>query len=145
MVWEEERRIDLRKKGEPGGDLSGFLDQDTAIKGDISFKDTLRIDGTFEGSIRAGKHLVVGEGAKVDAEIEVGSIYVSGQLKGRVKASERVELHRSARVESEVITPVLVVEEGAVFEGKCSMIETGAASPRPLEREASVKKFISST
>ncbi|MFQ5789684.1 MAG: polymer-forming cytoskeletal protein [Acidobacteriota bacterium] len=134
----------MKRRSEPTGDLSGFLDHGTEFKGDITFTDTLRIDGTFEGSVR-GRTLVVGETADVNADIEVGSVFVSGRLRGRVQASERVELQRTARVQLELDTSVLVIEEGAVFEGSCSM-QKAHSGPRELEsRSADLKKIVSST
>ncbi|MGH9335205.1 MAG: bactofilin family protein, partial [Vicinamibacteria bacterium] len=70
----------MRGKTVASGDLSGFLDQGTAFQGDLSFQDTLRIDGKFEGSIRDGRLLIIGESADVNAEIHVGTISVSGRL-----------------------------------------------------------------
>ena len=122
------------------GELSGFLDVGTEFHGELSFRDTLRIDGTFEGSIRAGKLLVIGESADVNAEIDVANVSVSGRLRGSVHASERVEIHASARCQCNLDTKVLVVTEGAVFEGSCTM-----QSAQVLAREVSsidkVKKF----
>lgn len=135
----------MKWKSEPGGDLSGFLDRETAIKGDLSFKETLRIDGKFEGTIRAGKSLIVGESADVNADVEVGSLFVSGRLRGKATASERIELSSSARVQSDLKTNILVVEEGAVFEGRCEMNKRDRSSPQPLqERSLNLKEAISS-
>lgn len=135
----------MKWKGEPNGDLSGFLDRETFVKGDISFKDTLRIDGKFEGAIRSGKNLIIGESADVNAEIEVDSLYVSGRLRGKAKATGRVELAPTARVQSDLATAVLVVEEGAVFEGGCSMKKEAVSPSAEMEgRSAKLKEFPSS-
>ena len=133
----------MKWKMEPTGDLSGFLDQGAEFKGEMNFKDTLRIDGKFEGSIRSGKTLVIGETADVNAEIEVDSIFVAGRLRGSVRASERVELTPSAKVESTLDTAVLVVQEGAVFEGQCAMGHR-KQGPREVASSDHVKKIISS-
>ena len=127
----------MKLKGDATGDLSGFLDRDTDLSGELNFKDTLRIDGKFQGSVRTGKSLVVGESAEVNAEIDVDQIFISGHVQGKIHARERVELHQSARVEAEIHTKALVVEEGAQFDGHCSMqsMETHAskqtAEPAP--------------
>lgn len=120
--------------------MSGFLDVGSAFKGELSFKDTIRIDGKFEGSIRAGKTLVIGESAEVDAQIEVTNISVSGHLRGSVRNAERVELLETARCECDLNTKILMVEEGAVFEGQCSM-QTRTEAPREL-RPDNVKSFV---
>ena len=125
-------------KGEAAGDLSGFLDSETDLTGELNFKDTLRIDGKFQGSVRTGKSLVIGETADVNAEIDVESIFISGKVQGKVRASERVELHRTARVDAEVHTKILVVEEGAQFEGHCSM--KSVTTKKPLEPTAGAQR-----
>ncbi len=126
----------MKLKSEPGGGLSGFLDRDSEFTGELNFKETLRIDGKFQGTIRTGKSLVVGETAEIDADIEVGSLFVSGRLQGKVRATERVELHSTARVQAELDTTILVVEEGALFEGNCSM--KGLSKKRASDEEAAV-------
>ena len=108
----------------PGGDgstLNGFIDKGSHIRGDLSFEDSFRIDGKFEGKIRSGNELILGDEAEVTAEIEVGRLSVNGTLKGSVRATERVELLAGARVMGDIATPVLRIEEGAHFEGSCQM------------------------
>jgi len=112
------------------GDLSGFLDVGSEFKGELTFEDTLRIDGKFEGTIRDGRLLIIGESADVNAEIHVSAISVRGRLRGSVHAKERIELHAGARCQCDLDTRVLVVEEGAMFEGGCSM--SGAPASREL-------------
>ena len=135
----------MKWKSEPNGDLSGFLDRGISVKGEVSFKDTLRIDGRFEGTIRSGKTLIIGESADVNAEIEVNSLYVSGRLRGQAKVADRIELSSSARVESDLNTGILVVEEGAVFEGRCTMNKETRTGPREVENHTATMKNISSS
>ena len=135
----------MKWKGEPSGDLSGFLDRGTAFKGEVTFEETLRIDGKFEGAIRSGKNLIIGESADVDAEIEVEALYIGGRLKGSAKTSGRIELSSEARVEADLTTAILVVEEGAVFEGQCSMQRDKLSGPREVkEGPPELKKIVSS-
>lgn len=132
----------MKQKHDINGNLSGFLDRDITLKGDLHFEETLRIDGKFEGTIRSGKTLVVGETAEVNADIEVQSLYVSGTLRGSARISDRVELASTARVASDLTTSILVVEEGAVFEGHCSMPKDKASGPREVgNRSGDVKLF----
>jgi cytoskeletal protein CcmA (bactofilin family) len=135
----------VRGKITGSGDLSGFLDSGTEFHGELSFQDTLRIDGKFEGTIKDGLLLIIGESADVNAEIHVATISVSGRLRGDVHAKERVELHASARCYCNLETRVLVVEEGAMFEGGCAMQGSTSAS-RELTPVGSdkVKRFAAS-
>jgi cytoskeletal protein CcmA (bactofilin family) len=117
----------MKLKGE-NPTLNGFLDRGSFFQGDLSFEETFRIDGRFEGTIKSGAELILGDGAEVVGEIEVARLSVNGSLKGTVRARERVELHPRARVEADLTTPILKIEEGAVFEGTCRMGERPAAN-----------------
>jgi cytoskeletal protein CcmA (bactofilin family) len=126
----------MKLRGE-GSTLNGFIDKGSHVRGDLVFEDTFRIDGRFEGKIRSGSELILGDTAEVTAEIDVGRLSVNGSLKGSVRASERVELLARARVFADITTPTLRVEEGAVFHGGCQMGEEEASNlvelpfPRP--------------
>jgi cytoskeletal protein CcmA (bactofilin family) len=111
------------KTREDGSTLNGFIDRGSHIRGDLAFEETFRIDGRFEGKIRSGTELILGDTADVTAEIDVGRLCVNGTLKGSVHAAERVELLSGSRVFGDIITPVLRIEEGAHFEGSCQMGE----------------------
>ena len=65
--------------------------------------------------------LVIGEGAKVNAEIQAGTVIVNGQVEGNIKASVMVELHPPARVKGSIETPALSIDKGVIFEGTCKM------------------------
>lgn len=108
-----------RKNGD--GVLNGFLDQGSYFKGDLTFEDTLRIDGKFEGTIRSSKSLIVGDTAEIDADIDVGSVSIDGLVRGRVVARQKIEIHPHGRVFAELSSPVLKIEEGAFFQGACAM------------------------
>ena len=115
------------------GDLNGFLDAGSHIKGDLHFDDTFRIDGRLTGKAVSKGNLVVGENGEVDAEIEVGGVFVSGTVRGRITASERIEIAAGGRVYADLRTPVLVVEDGAILEGHCKMSRTERIErPRPI-------------
>ncbi|MEO8432881.1 MAG: polymer-forming cytoskeletal protein [Acidobacteriota bacterium] len=106
-----------------GATLNGFLDRGSHFHGELTFEETFRIDGRFEGKIRSGSELILGDTADVDADIEVGRLSVNGKLQGSVRASERIELLAKSRVFANLATPVLKVEEGAFLQGACQMAE----------------------
>jgi cytoskeletal protein CcmA (bactofilin family) len=110
-------------KSGKGGDLNGFLDHGSSFTGELEFEDTMRIDGRFNGKISSKNELIVGEQAKIDGEIHVGRIAISGTVMGKIKADVKVEIHRSGRVYADIETPALIIEEGAVFQGNCVMAE----------------------
>ena len=104
-----------------GMTLNGFLDRGSHFHGELTFEETFRIDGKFEGKIRSGSQLILGETADVDAEIEVGRVSINGTVKGRIRALERIDLLPRARVFADLSSPILKIEEGAHFEGSCQM------------------------
>lgn len=109
----------MKKSGD--GVLNGFLDRGSHFKGDLTFEDTLRIDGRFEGTIRSDNELIVGDTAEVNADILVGSISIDGTVRGKVVAREKIEIHPHGKVFADLSSPVLKIEEGALFQGACLM------------------------
>src|SRR5260370_21211367 len=115
-------------KGKSSGDLNGFLDSGASFKGELEFEDTMRIDGRFNGKIVSKNELIVGESASIEGDIHVGRIAISGTVIGKIIADQRVEIHRNGKVFSDIDTPALVIEEGAIFQGNCTMGEKPDAS-----------------
>ena len=117
------------KAEESGGDL--LLGAGVQFEGKLTFKGTVRIDAKFTGSIVTNDVLVVGERARIDAEITCGTVVVEGEVNGNVKAKTGVELHRSAKVRGNVETASLAVEKGALLQGEVKMMpgEKGSKSP----------------
>jgi len=103
------------------GRVSGFIDKDTEITGDIKFKDSFRIDGKFKGKILSGNALIIGETGEVEADIEAGSIAINGRVKGSLSATDRIEIFSLGRVTGKLVTTKLIIEEGAFFQGSCQM------------------------
>lgn len=114
-------------KPKTGGELNGFLDNGAVFRGELEFEDTMRIDGRFNGKIVSKNELIVGESARIEGEIHVGRIAISGTVIGKIHADQKIEIHRSGKVYCEIDTPTLTVEEGATFQGSCVMAE--AARP----------------
>ena len=111
------------------GTLSGFVGSGTVITGESSFKSMLRVDGRFSGRITSGTGtLIVGSGGQVDANIEVAVCTIQGVVNGDIIASQRVELGRAAKLSGNIQTPSLVIEQGAVFEGSCKMVQMKTAA-----------------
>jgi len=116
------------------GDLNGFLDAGSHMKGELHFEDTFRIEGKLTGNIVSNGDLIVGEPGEVDGEIRVRRVLISGTVSGVIQASGRVEITPTAKVRADIFTPSLSIEEGAFFEGSCTM-ENDARSERPERRK----------
>jgi cytoskeletal protein CcmA (bactofilin family) len=121
-------------------DISGFLAEGTEIKGEIRFKDILRIDGKVGGTIVSEGELVIGETGEVDAQVRVGTLSVSGRLTGKVQATEKVEIHAKGKVVGDVAlsSPNLIIHEGGMFEGTIEMGSKGEGHTDNLDHEATV-------
>ncbi len=104
-----------------GANLTAFIDQGSEFEGKLSFKDTVRIDGTFSGEISSENTLIVGETGVIDAKIRSNTVVVSGHVVGNIVATRQIVLHKSAQVQGDMSSPSLVIEEGAVFNGQLSM------------------------
>ena len=112
--------------------IKAFLGDDTEFKGLLSFDGTVRIDGRFEGEVETKDNLIIGEHAKVRAEIKVGTIMIQGSFEGNITAEKKLHITSKGKVIGNITTPALHVEDGAVLEGAVSMIKRDAGKIRPL-------------
>jgi cytoskeletal protein CcmA (bactofilin family) len=109
----------VKEKKADDNKISGFLDEGTEFSGTMKFTGSFRIDGHFKGKIESDSTLLIGSKGKVEAEIVVRHVVVSGDFKGDIKATERVEINSEGRVVGTILTPKLIVEEGAFLEARC--------------------------
>ena len=117
------------------GTLSGFVGGGTEVTGEANFKAMMRIDGHLSGRVSSSSGtLIVGANGKVDANIEVAVAVIHGTINGDIIATQRLELGRAAKVNGNIQTPSLVIEQGAVFEGSCKMLQMTAAADK-VKRE----------
>ena len=113
----------------PQGEINTLLGRGSEFEGKLTFEGTVRIDGKLTGEVFSDDVLVIGEGAQVAAEIDVGVIIVEGNVTGNIRAKRAVELHAPARVRGNIDTPSLFIDKGVLFEGHCRM--EGAEKERP--------------
>ncbi len=110
------------QKGMPRTEeVNAFLGKGTSFEGKMTFEGMFRLDGKFDGEIFAGDSLIIGETGEVNAQINVNSLIVNGKLTGSITANNRVEIYPPGKVLGDIKTPVLVISEGAIFEGNCQM------------------------
>ena len=136
-------------------EINAFLGVNTEFEGKLTFTGAVRIDGHFKGEISTGGTLIVGETAIIESDVNASHIIVNGEIRGNVMAEERMEIHTSGKVTGNIQTPVLVINEGVVFNGNCRMEKTEKikdkvlpitledSSPGPtLVREAKIKELL---
>lgn len=98
-----------------------IISDDISFRGTLSFNQTLKIKGQFKGTITSPGKLIIDETGDVEADVEVGSLLVLGNLKGNVEAKEKVELRKPGKVVGDIKTPGLEVEAGSKIIGNCIM------------------------
>lgn len=126
MMWKSNGKT----RGKEGGELTAFLDEASEIEGKFTFTGTVMINGRLRGEIHSNDTLIVGEKGVINASIRAGVVLVSGEVVGNVVGVERVELRGSARVSGDIEAPIVVVDEGVMFDGHCRMTRAAADGAR---------------
>lgn len=106
-------------------DVVSIVGPGMTVEGDCETDGTLRVEGRVEGTIRAGKAVVVGEDGEVVGDVHTRDVVVAGSVDGSISATSRVELQESARVEGDIRCRRVKLEEGGYVEGRLEMEEAG--------------------
>jgi cytoskeletal protein CcmA (bactofilin family) len=132
-----ERDRDGGQPAEAGG-TSAFLGKGSRVTGKLAFEGTVRIEGHVEGEISAQDTLIIGESAVVNAQITGASVVVHGRVTGDVTARKRLEVRAPGKLFGNISTPSLVIHEGVIFEGQCTM---GGTESQRVEKERKLAFF----
>jgi cytoskeletal protein CcmA (bactofilin family) len=128
------------------GTLSGFVGGGTVVTGEANFKAMMRVDGHLSGRVSSTSGtLIVGANGKVDANIEVAVAVIHGTINGDIIATQRLELGRAAKVNGNIQTPSLIIEQGAVFEGSCKMLQMSAAADKNKKEKKNFDEPLDTT
>ncbi len=114
------------------GEITTLLGRGAAFEGKLTFEGTVRIDGRFKGEVFSDDVLVIGEGAQVEAQIDVGEVIIQGTVVGNITAKRSIEIHAPGRVKGDLHTPSLQIDKGVIFEGRSFMeqaVQTRQAAP----------------
>lgn len=109
------------KMSDHSREVATVLDRESSFEGKLTFEGSVVINGKFSGEIFSEGSLIIGEGGYVEGRIEIGHIEIQGEVKGNILAKEKIEINAPARVHGDISAPSLVIKEGALFEGTCSM------------------------
>ncbi|MBX7147571.1 polymer-forming cytoskeletal protein [bacterium] len=101
--------------------VSTILDKESAFEGKMTFEGCVVINGKFKGEIFSEGTLIIGEGGYVEGTIEIGRIQIQGEVRGNINAKDKIEINAPAVVQGDIAAPSLIIKEGALFEGNCSM------------------------
>jgi cytoskeletal protein CcmA (bactofilin family) len=118
----------LDRKDRESGEWSGFLERGVSVEGRLDTTGTFRIDSPMKGTLTSDEQLIVGENARIEGQMEGNYIVIAGRFDGTIKAKGRVEIQPKAIVTGEIHTPCLIIEPGAVFDGRCHMLATNQAA-----------------
>lgn len=110
------------KKKQKEEAISTFIGPEADIKGTLSFEGTIRVDGKMKGKIEsADGTLIVGETARIEADISVESGVIMGEVIGTILAKNRIEVYKPARITGDIQAPVISIDAGVTFNGNCTM------------------------
>ena len=123
-------------------EISGFLDQGTAVTGELQFSGTLRLDGSFHGSITTNDILVIGEHAVVHADIKVGEMEIHGRVFGNIEGKRRIEIYPTGRVRGDIQSPVLILNSGGMFDGRSRMAGDREESEESSKSDRMIEKGV---
>ena len=113
-------------------EINAFLGKNTEFEGKLSFSGAVRIDGRFKGEIFTEGTLIVGETAVIESEVHVSHVIISGEIRGNIMAEKRIEIHAPGKVYGNIQAPVVVIDEGVIFEGNCRMLKSKEPEDKKL-------------
>jgi cytoskeletal protein CcmA (bactofilin family) len=105
----------------PAGEITTLLGRGAVFEGKLTFEGTVRIDGRFKGEVFSEDILVIGDGAHVEATIDVGEVIIQGTVVGNISAKRSIEIHAPGKVKGDLHTPTLQIDKGVIFEGRSFM------------------------
>src|ERR1700720_2537235 len=133
MLWRSKERA----KDSQQHEFTGFLDKGVRFEGTLEASGVFRIDAQVKGNVISSHSLILGEGARVEGQIEGNHVVIAGKFNCVIFAKGRVEIQAKGVVTGEVHSPCLVIEPGGIFDGRCHMLassdtSTGASVTIPI-------------
>jgi cytoskeletal protein CcmA (bactofilin family) len=110
------------RKSQDSSEWAGFLEKGVRFEGKLEVTGTFRLDATVKGALLSTETLILGEHSSMEGTIDGNSVIIGGRFDGIVNARGRVEIQTRAIVAGEIHTPCLIIEPGAVFDGRCHML-----------------------
>ena len=123
-------------------EVNAFTGPETFFEGKLTYTGAVRLDGRFKGVVRSDDTLIVGDTGRIEGEIHVGIAIIQGEVVGNVYGKERVELHHPGRMIGNITAPVVIMDEGAVFEGNCKMKKKEEKKEAKDEKKKEEEKTI---
>jgi len=134
-MFNKKEKVPMRKETPiEKSEIKAFLGPGSQFEGKLVFNEIVRLDGAFRGEVTSHDTLIVGESAEIQADVQVGTLILSGRFKGNIKAKTRVELRTPAQVDGTIETPTLSVQDGVILNGTVTMtLAENAPGAKPVE------------
>lgn len=116
--------------------ITTILGKGCVVNGDFTVKQSARIDGEILGDVYVGGTLIMGTGARIDGNIEADEAIIGGDVVGNIQAQNKVELTVTAKVIGDITTNVIVIDENAIFQGRCNMNQDAPQRKNPAVKRA---------
>ena len=111
------------------------------IDGPLTTKDSTRIDGTVKGNVTISGALIVGQEARIDGTVSAMNVYVAGTINGNITSPQgKVEISDTGKVFGDVTCKGIIIDENAVFQGKCEMTNLDKNSAAIAKERATAEK-----
>lgn len=110
-------------------EIETIIGPSVKVEGNFKGDGNINIEGMVQGSIKTNHNLTVGSSAKIKAEVDANNLFLAGEIKGNVRIKEKTTLTSSARIIGNLDTKILTVEEGALINGKCTMMPENEVAP----------------
>ncbi len=124
MFREKNEALDMNQHN-LNHDNATVLKEDASFEGKLVFEGSVMVNGKFKGEVYSSGELIIGRSGLVEGTVEIGTIHIHGEVRGNIKAKQKIVINSPATVRGDIVAPSLIIEEGAVFEGNCSMGNVG--------------------
>ncbi len=119
----------------PGKDAVTIISEGVVLEGKLSSKGNIRVDGIVKGDVNAAGNITIGKQGEINGEVNAQVVLHGGKINGTIKANEKIVLESTSNLKGDLITKILVVEEGAIFDGSSSMSDNKKIiNPLPPEK-----------
>lgn len=135
-------RLMPKQTDSPGPVQINMIGEGTEVEGTLRAKDDIRISGRIIGSLIVEGKAIIAAGGEVDGDVHGADVDVAGKVKGEITVKGRLLLKSTARVEGTIRTARLIVEEGAIVEGKCEMGQLDKSRALELGKGAPAKEPV---
>lgn len=130
----------MKRKNDLNAKVSTIVGNGCILDGSFTIAGSARIDGTINGDVKAEGLLILGEHSKINGDVSATSAIVGGEVLGNIKVLEKVEATEKAKIFGDIKTSILVIDENAIFQGKCNMNQEIPEKVSSEKKEKPVKK-----